>query len=281
MPCRSDCRARIRVGIVDFLNSRPLAWAFLQPSVDAGMDPLFLSPAGVADELAAGRIDVGLVPSIEVQRIAGLRLIPGLCVAATREVRSVLLLSTGPPQRIRRLAVDENSRTSAALVRILLRDRYQVSPECVTAPPDVRAMLEEADGALVIGDPALQIDRRNYRVLDLAAEWRRLTGHPFVFALWAVRAGVRSGDWTAEFHRSLRCGLAAMDRIVEQAASEMNLQPDEVRAYLTASLSYRLGRAELTGLREFFRRAHALGLIPPPMPLRFLAACDSAGEPVE
>ena len=192
----------LRVGIVNYLNSRPLAWSFLQGTAGEGVEAGFLPPARVADALAVGELDVGLIPSIEVQRIPGLTVLPGLCVAATREVRSVLLLSRCPADEIRRLALDENSRTSAALVRILLREKHGIEPECIAAEPDLEAMMARADAALVIGDPALHVDRTGYAVHDLAAEWRRFTGRPFVFAVWAVRDGVDLGSRSQIFRRS-------------------------------------------------------------------------------
>ena len=180
----------IRVGIVDYLNSWPLAWSFLRGDVPERYLASYHPPARVAALLGAGELDVGLIPSIELQRIAGLSVLPGLCVAAEREVRSVLLISNRPPSEIRRLALDLNSRTSAALVQILLRDRYGVAPECVEAAPEVEEMLADADAALVIGDPALHIERGRYLIFDLAREWRQLTGYPFVSAVWALRAEV-------------------------------------------------------------------------------------------
>ena len=251
----------LRVGIVNYLNSRPLAWSFLQGTAGEGVEAAFLSPARVADALAAGELDVGLIPSIEVRRIPDLTVLPGLCVAATQEVRSVLLLSRCPAGEIRRLALDENSRTSAALIRILLRDTYGIEPECIAAKPDLKAMMATADAALVIGDPALRVDRSGLVVHDLAAEWRHLTGCPFVFAVWAVRDGVDLGSRSQIFRRSLEEGLAGMDELVSGAAAEMNLQADSVREYLTECLTFELGAAEQEGLDEFYRRARAHGLI--------------------
>lgn len=250
-----------RVGIVDFLNSRPLAWGFLTGRMPPELEASYHPPARVADLLAAGKLDVGLVPSIELQRIPGLRVLPGLGVCASHEVRSVLLVSRCEPGEIRRLALDRNSRTSAALVRILLADVWRVRPETVTAAPDVEAMLAAADAALVIGDPALQVDRAAYRVLDLAAGWRGLTGHPFVFAVWAVREGVEAADLDELFHRSLALGLAEIDRIVAEAAAGLGLPAAEIREYLTANLGFQPGADEMEGLDEFFGRAASHGLI--------------------
>lgn len=282
MPCRSNGEAApLRIGIVNYLNSRPLAWSFLRPRSAPRFDARFLAPAGVAAELAAGRLDVGLIPSIEVQRIPGLSVIPGLCVAATREVRSVLLLSRCPPTEIRRLALDENSRTSAALVRILLRQRYGVTPECTSVPPRIEEMMRWAQAALIIGDPALRVDRSDYRVLDLAAEWHQLTGRPFVFAVWAVRSGVELGARAQIFHQSLERGVENLARIASAAARELELPRQALYRYLSENLSYRLGEQELQGLSEFFRRAHQLGLISPPRPVRMVSSCSASGDSIE
>lgn len=260
----------LRIGIVDYLNSWPLAWGFLRGEISEGFEPSYLPPARIASMLATGDLDVGLVPSIEVQRIPGLGVVPGLCVAATHEVRSVLLVAKRPIEEIRSVALDENSRTSAALVEIVLGDGYGVSPEIVSRPPDVEAMLAEADAALVIGDPALTVDREGYRVLDLAAEWRRLTGRPFVFAVWAARPGAGSQELVAALEGSLGLGLEEMDRIIERAVGELDLAPDVVERYLLRHLRFALGGAELEGLEEFFRRAHDHGLIQRLEPIHFL-----------
>ena len=253
----------LRVGIVNYLNSRPLAWSFLRGAAGQGVEAVFLPPAQVADALAAGDLDVGLIPSIEVQRIPGLTVLPGCCVAATREVRSVLLLSRCPAREIRRLALDENSRTSAALVRILLREHHGIEPECVAAEPELESMMAIADAALVIGDPALTVDRSGLVVHDLAAEWRRLTGLPFVFAVWAVREGVVLGPQAQIFEQSLEHGLAEIEELIAEAATEIGLEVDTVREYLTDCLSFRLGAAERKGLEEFYRRSRMAGLIEP------------------
>jgi chorismate dehydratase len=253
---------KLRVGIVNYLNSKPLAWGFLKGHHASLFVPSYHSPALVARLLAEGELDVGLVPSIEVQRIPGLTVVPDLCVAADHEVRSVLLVSRTPVEEIRRVALDDNSRTSAALVKILLAERYGLAPEYATTHPDVERMLAGADAALVIGDPALRVRRDRYLILDLAAEWRALTGLPFVFAVWAVRAEVDFPDLAFYFKSSLRFGLANLDILVRESAAELGLDSAEVRSYLTQNLRFFLQEPELAGLAEFFRRARAHGLLP-------------------
>ena len=259
-----------RVGIVDYLNSKPLAWSFLRGDLDDRFEAVYLPPAEVATQLAAGELEVGLIPSIEYQRIPHLKLVPGLCVGAEHEVRSVLLVSSVPVGEIRRLALDRNSRTSAALVRIVLRDRYGVEPEATEAEADLPAMLASNDAALLIGDPALAIDTAGLRVLDLAHEWRQLTGHPFVFAVWAARAEASLPDLEATLSGSLSTGLADLDLLIAEASAALDMAEPEIREYLTENLHFRLGEDERAGLEEFYRRAAALGFIDNVRPLRFV-----------
>jgi chorismate dehydratase len=260
---------KLRVGIVNFLNSKPLAWGFLKGHHADLFAPSYHPPAMVARLLAQGNLDIGLIPSIEVQRIPNLRVLPDMCVAAQHEVRSVLLVSRVPVEEIRRVALDTNSRTSATLIRILLRERWGLDPEYLHERPDPERMLAEADAALLIGDPALRVDRDRYLIIDLAAEWKTLTGLPFVFAVWAVRPEVEIPDLPFYFKSSLRYGLSSLDILVREAAGEMGLDSAEVRSYLTENLSFFLRQEEIAGLEEFYRRAHAHGLILEPRPLEF------------
>jgi chorismate dehydratase len=260
---------KLRVGIVNFLNSKPLAWGFLKGHHADLFAPSYHVPALVARLLGQGNLDVGLIPSIEVQRIPNLRVMPDICVAARREARSVLLLSRCPPEEIKRVALDQNSRTSAALLRILLRERWNLEPEYLHERPDPDRMLADADAALLIGDPALKVDRERYLVHDLAAEWTTLTGLPFVFAVWAVRPEVEMPDLSFYFKSSLRYGLSSLDTLVRESAAELGLDSSEIRDYLTENLSFFMRREELAGLEEFYRRAHAHGLILEPRPIDF------------
>lgn len=264
--------AKIRVGIVNFLNSKPLAWGFLKGRHADLFEPSYLPPAQVADRLRRGELDVGLIPAIEVQRIPGLQVVPDLCVAAEHEVRSVLLVLNRPLAQVKRVSLDLNSRTSAGLVRILLADRYRLKPEYVQAEPDLERMFAHSDAALVIGDPALKVDRERYEILDLAAEWRALTGHPAVFAVWAVQPHVALPNLSHYLKSSLLFGLSSMSELVAESAAELDLPEPEVEHYLTKSLHFFLRDEELASLKEYYRRAHAHGLIETPREIALWAA---------
>lgn len=260
----------MRIGIVNYVNARPLAWGLLHGARAGAFETVLLPPAKVADALAAGTIDCGLLPSIELARIPDLLVVPGLAIAATHEVRSVLLVARRPIAEIRTVALDEASRTSAALVRILLDERYGLRPTFHSQPADVETMLETSDAALVIGDPALAVARDKHVVLDLAGEWLEWTGLPFVFALWAVRRAAARPDLVTVLHASFEAGMAALPEIVAAAAAETHLPEAVLLDYYTRNLRFRMGRAEQAGLAEFLRRAATHGLVATAGQLDFL-----------
>jgi chorismate dehydratase len=267
--------SKLRIGIVHYVNSRPLSRGLLRDEPGGWFVCEPLPPATIADRLRDGSLDVGLVPSIELARIPGLVVVPGLAIAATHEVRSVLLVSTVPVGEIRSVALDENSRTSAALVRILLAERYGLTPDYRPARADLDEMLAGSDAALLIGDPALAVARDRYVVLDLAGEWLELTGLPFVFAVWAAREGIGGAELAALLAASFATGRAELDAIVAETAAESGLAPAVLRDYYTRNLRYTMGPAEQAGLAEFLRRAAARGLAPAAR-LRLLAPAAPA-----
>ncbi|MFN7943625.1 MAG: menaquinone biosynthesis protein [Thermoanaerobaculia bacterium] len=266
----------MRIGIVNYVNARPLAWGLLHGARAGAFETVLLPPARVADELAAGTIDCGLVPSIELARIPDLLVVPGLAIAANHEVRSVLLVSRRPVAEIRTVALDEASRTSAALVRILLDERYGLRPTFRSQPADVETMLATSDAALVIGDPALAVERERHVVLDLAGEWLEWTGLPFVFALWAVRRAAARPDLVTILHASFESGMAALPEIVAAAAAETRLPEAVLLDYYTRNLRFRMGPAEQAGLAEFLRRAATHGLAEASGSLAYLASSLSS-----
>jgi len=162
---------------------------------------------------------------------------------------------------VRRLSLDHNSRTSIALVEVLLRDLWRADPETRVRPPSPEGVVQGFDGALIIGDPALRVDRERFEIVDLAAAWRRLTGRPFVFAVWATRPGIDPECLREPLERSLEAGLSDLDAMVAEASVELDLDPSVLRTYLSENLSFDLGAAELAGLFEFYRRAGSHGLV--------------------
>jgi chorismate dehydratase len=256
----------VRLGAVSYLNSEPHVHGLEG-------DPRFRLerevPSRVARRLSAGEVDLGLVPSIEYA-FGDYAIVPGIAVGSRGPVRSVCLFHHGPLERVRRVAVDTSSRTSAALVKILLRERLGRDPQYVPMGPGLVDMLAVADAALLIGDPALDQEGEVCR-LDLGEAWTRLTGLPFVFAFWAGRQGAVSAHGVRCLQSALSAGVAALPEIALRYAAGDPVRAAKYEAYLRENIVYRLGEDEQAGLREFFRRAHALSLIPAVPELRFHA----------
>jgi chorismate dehydratase len=256
----------LRLGAVSYLNARPLVHGLeSEPGVHLQSD----LPSRVARRLHAGEVDLGMIPSIEFA-FGRYDIVPGIAIGSRGPVRSVSLFHACPLEDIRRVALDTSSRTSVALVKVLLRERLGRDPEYVPMAPALVDMLAVADAALLIGDPALD-ERSRVASLDVGEEWTRLTGLPFVYAFWAGPPGVVTPAGVARLRAALADGLAAFPQI---AATHANGTPGREAVYLSylrRNVVYRLGHEEVAGLREFYRRAHALDLVPAHPELSFHA----------
>ena len=278
----------LRVSVVRYLNTAPLVWGLDRGPERKRYRLSFTVPAACAEALRTGAAEVGIVPSIEYQRIPTLKIIPGISVASEQQVQSVLLVSRGPARKAKKVALDTSSRTSVALTKILFARHWHREPDYAEAQPDLKAMLAAADAALLIGDPALRFTLRsrgpqgeewareeNLHIYDLAEEWARLTNLPFVFAFWAVR-GDRVRDprqrqqLTHSFQRARDLGLEHLPEIAHQAAVELGLPGRQLERYLRTAIQYRLDARHQAGLEYFFKYAHELGLIEQVRPLEFL-----------
>jgi chorismate dehydratase len=263
----------VRVGTVPYLNARPLVFGFEQ-GVAAGRVVLETEvPSRLAARIAEGSLDVALLSSIELARIPGLTVVPGLAIGSAGPVRSVLLLSRVPAARIRTVAPDPASRTSNVLARLVLAE----------LGAGARVVEEgDADAVVRIGDRALfDAPAAGTEVLDLGAAWTALTRLPFVYAVWAARPGVLDRELYEAFHASKRRGDAVLSAIAEDYTWNGRRDPATALAYFRDNVRYRLGEPEVAGLRLFLRRAAELGEAPPlaHVPLARFAetACDRAG----
>jgi chorismate dehydratase len=253
-----------------YLNAAPLCYSFIHGGQKGRCK--FLSdaaPARCAELLAEGRADAALIPVIEYQRIPRLKVVRGACVASKASVRSVLLASRVPITAVRSVALDTSSRTSAALIQIILSRFYSLSPSYRSSPPSIADMLESDDAALIIGDPAMLIDRSSLYVYDLAEEWRKHTGLPFVFAFWAVRpdstawAGNQSDSagGKVDFLAAKREGIANAGYLADIYSAQLGLPRGELMSYLTENISYDLDDESLSGLKLYYDLAREGGLI--------------------
>jgi predicted solute-binding protein len=212
----------------------------------------FAVPSECADRVARGDADLGILPVAEIQRL-GLSYFPETGIACTGAVRSILLITKIAPDRIGTLAVDSSSRTSVMLTRVVLAEKYGCRPKVVTQAPDMQTMLDSADAALIIGDPALRIEPNSlpYATYDLGAEWMDLTGLPMVFAMWSGPSRFMQDAYRQAFAASCRFGLEHMDAIVRISATDRGYPEAVVRRYLTQHIEFELGTAHLQGVQRF------------------------------
>jgi chorismate dehydratase len=270
----------MRIAASTYLNSAPLVESFTRdPRLRRHTFIGDAAPSRCARMLQNGACDVALIPVIEYQRIPDLRLIPEIAVASKDRVRSVVVAARRPLAEARRVALDASSRTSQTLVRLLFELRYRAAPEFLERTPDrsvgCENMFEGVDAALVIGDPAMQLAveaaARGLRIYDLAAEWREMTGLPFVFAVWAAPADLcaREPALGRDFLLAKEEGLAARAAIAARYAAELGLPEADLLDYLRRNVNYDLDEENLAGLRRYFSLARASGLIAENRPLLF------------
>jgi chorismate dehydratase len=274
----------MRIAASTYLNSAPLVYSFTQGFLRKKYD--FIgdeAPSRCAEMLRTGECEIALIPVIELQRIPGLRVAPEIAVASKKRVRSVLIVSRRPLEEVRRLTLDPASRTSQTLVKILFLRRYGHLPECAERAMgplvDARNLFDDADAALIIGDPAMRLGASamglDLKIYDLAEEWRAMTGLPFVFAVWAAREDVCVGapglsSLVDDFIAAKREGIDHIEQIAAQYASELELPRSELLDYLSQNVNYDLDDENLLGMATYFDLAHACGLIAQPRDLLFI-----------
>jgi len=257
-------------------------WDFEQGDAGRHFDISYTLPSGCARALANREADIGIIPAAAYAQIPGLQILPDVAIASKRAVRSILLVSKLSLETVRTVALDTSSMTSVALTKILFEKWLGGGRTFRPMPPDVERMLEQCDAGLLIGDPALQVDRSRYRTLDLAEEWIRYTGQPFVFAFWAVRGDALlevdpALDLAAIFRESRDRGLrpTSLERISREWAPQLSLSREDVSSYLTKNIHYQLDPDCRSGLELFYRYAAEIGAFPPAPSLQFV---DPVGE---
>lgn len=221
--------------------------------------------------LSNGEVDGALIPVIEYQRIPEILLVPDVCVGSRGNVRSVVLVTRKENLRnVRSVALDESSRTSVTLLKIIFREFLRIEPEWKEFKPDVDRMLSENDAALIIGDPAMTFLRDDLRVFDMATLWREYTGKGFIFAMWAVREDCVELIKHIDFEAARDEGLREVEQIVAHYQKQIPLSRDELRAYLTEKITYHVDETMEQGVNLYFELALKNGLIEEQKPLRFV-----------
>ena len=274
--------SRLHIAAIGFLNPAPLMWDFEHPPLCDELARRYridrMAPSVCAERLASGESDIGLIPIAALATIPGLRILPGCTIASKGRVRSLLLVhrASQPLKDLRTVAADTASRTTIAYARIMFHKWGK--PEIPFLPlfADLDFMLDRADAAIMIGDPALlALEERNNRFertgeelvyLDLAEEWRALTGLPFVSAVWCAGAGCSrflDESVAEDFIRSRDHGLANIDALVAEWAVRFPISEQTIRSYLSDNIHYVLDEECVEGMRGFFRIAAECGVLPP------------------
>jgi chorismate dehydratase len=246
------------------------------------------TPAECAAKLASGAADIGLVPVSALAFPPTLAIIPGCTIASKDRVRSILLIVRHPDgiDGVGTVALDSSSRTSATYTRILFARLWQIQPRFIEHAPDLEAMLQVSDAALLIGDPALfALEDREARerrtgekllYLDLAHEWHELTGTLWVSAVWAANpaaiaaSGISAAQVTADFEHSRDAGLRHIDALADEWSTRIAVPRETIRTYLTENIWYILDEPCLAGLDLFYRYGVECGALPAAPKLTFL-----------
>jgi chorismate dehydratase len=252
-----------RIGAVNYLNTRPLIRGLSDDGQGGKIELSFDNPAALADLLAADRLDLALLPCIELARIPGLEVVPGISINCPGPARSVLLVGKKPPTEVRTVALDPESRTSNGLVQVLFETVWNNRPVYLTGDRNLESSLAVADAAVRIGDKALfePVPGRLY-VEDLSSVWVERTGLPFVFAVWAGRAGAVDRALYRRLHACRRAGKQAIESIAREYLWEGTARPELSAAYLRENIRYRFGSRELRSLKRFLAAAARCSVIP-------------------
>ncbi|MGB7265367.1 MAG: menaquinone biosynthesis protein [Terracidiphilus sp.] len=270
---------RLRIAAIGFLNPAPLMWDFEHPPLCDALAKRYridrMSPAECAARLADGRADIGLIPIAALATTPGLRILPGCTIASKTRVRSLLLVHRAKQAltEVRSVAADTASRTTLAYARIMFHKWGNPQVPFVPLAADLDMMLERADAAILIGDPALlALEERSNRFertgeelvyLDLAREWRTLTGLTFVSAVWAAACSSPLDERvTEDFVRSRDHGLENIDALVAEWAKRFPISEETIRSYLTTNIHYVLDEECVEGMEGFFRMAAECGVLP-------------------
>ncbi len=265
--------ATIRVGAVNYLNTKPLIENLhaLAPNVELSLDV----PSKLADRLREGELDVALIPVIEYFRAGTYSVVPDISIASRGPVLSVTLFSKVPWTQIRSVALDEGSRTSSALAQILFQNRYQIRPKLEPVPLDANPEKLSTDAVLLIGDRAMRACLPGFaHAYDLGQEWFDWTGLPFVYAVWAVREGVDLAGVDQALLRAKRYGMSRTGIIAQREAPRLGLDAGFCRRYLSNILSFDLGSREKAGLQRFYSLACDLDLAPREVNLEIYHSTD-------
>ncbi len=260
--------SRPKIGAVSYLNTKPLVEGLADDASE--YEHVFDLPSRLADRLADGDLDVALIPVIEAVSHPEYTIVSDACIACRGPVWSVKLMSRVPGREIKTLALDEGSRTSCALARILLARQFESRPECRLLSINDDWKSTDADAALIIGDRAMKADAPEFpHVWDLGEAWNAMAGNPFVFAVWAARRESDLVRLNSVLSDARDRGLDKLEDIAADQAPGYGLSYEECLNYLRENLHFNLGTEEKKGMEKYFRYAADLSLISDSRRLQF------------
>ena len=270
--------SRPKIGAVSYLNTKPLVEGMEAAARDYEL--IYDLPSRLADRLAAGELDVALIPIIEAVSNPDYTILSDACIGCRGPVWSVKLMSRVDGKDIKTLALDEGSRTSRALTRVLLDRKFNVRPECNSLTIDEDWKATKSDAVLIIGDRAMKAEDDAFPfVWDLGEAWNQWTGKPFVFAVWAARPNADLNRLDKILSSSRDRGIENIKAIATEQASHYGLTTDECLDYLCENLHFNLGPEEKSGMELYFRYASELAILPKlttdPIQLQFFATSIS------
>lgn len=251
LPAKITQLEKIRVGIVNYLNTRPLIYGLQRPPVNEKIELIGDYPARLADMLLNNEIDVGLIPVAVIPQLPSCHIISDYCIGTEGEIASVALFSEVPMEAVKKIYLDYQSRTSVALLKYLVKEYWGINPEFVyAADENYREEIKGTTAGLVIGDRAFEQRKISTFIYDLGSEWKKIIGLPFVFAAW-ISTRKLPDDFISVFNEANAAGLQHIDEIV--ASSSFNLY--DLKKYYTLHLSYRLDDEKRKGMNKFLEIA--------------------------
>jgi chorismate dehydratase len=238
---------KIKIGAVSYLNTKPMLYGMQTDSFLQEHELLLDFPSHIADMLKTGAVDVGLIPVAILNQLPNYHIVSDFCIASDFDVASVCLFSEAPVKDLTTIYLDYQSRSSVALLKILMKEFWGINPILIEAENEsFRTKIYGTTGALIIGDRALEQRRLSTYIYDLAGEWKSLTGLPFVFAVW-VSLKPMSEEWINKFNAANAIGLTKLDEIAEQQKYPLY----DLRKYYSHHISYLLTDEKRKGIERF------------------------------
>ncbi len=237
------------MGAVSYLNTKPLIYGFNHGEMNAEVDLILDHPARIADMLIKDQIDIGLVPVAVIPKLKEHHIISDYCIGCNGEVASVCLFSDVPLDKIEKVLLDYQSRTSVDLLKILIKEYWKINPEIITTSEDYRRDIKGPIAGLIIGDRALEQRKISKYKYDLGLEWKSFTGLPFVFAAWISNKKLDAA-FIKIFNKTNLLGLQQIDKVV----AENKFESFDLKAYYTSYINYFLKEEAKKGMDLFLNK---------------------------